>query len=365
MDGRVAHQFSEALLDAFLPEQLDQLLYYRLDKQRHRISMKTSYDAVVFDLIRAADSEGWLDQLVVAARQSRPAHASLFRFAQHRRLAVEADGLESILNTRAPEVHPARFRAGLGVIEGQVCRVEARTTGGTRPLGTGFLVGPDLCLTSYHVVEGLFTGGLRPADVQVRFDFKLGLAIDCEYGVEYGAATGGPFPGTVFPLAEEWSVASAPYSSSDREDSATGRLPASGELDFAVLRLAGSPGSQPIGKCAEPGVADRGWVRGPARAPLAMGDDMLVVQHLMGGPMRLTFGKVTEINANGTRIRHTADTDQGSSGSPCFTLALELAAIHQAGDPHREAWRAPAYNRAVPAARVFSTFPPGTTAPPA
>ncbi|MGW6742141.1 effector-associated domain EAD1-containing protein [Streptomyces sp. NPDC055025] len=360
MNGRIAHQFSEALLDAYLPEQLDQLLYYRLDKQRHRITMKTSYDAVVFDLIRTADSEGWFDRLVVAARQSRPGHVGLFRFAQDQRLAVDTGGLESILNTRAPEVHPAQFRGALGVIEGQVCRVESGTTGSPQPLGTGFLIGPDLCMTSYHVVEGLFTGAMRPTDIQVRFDFKLGHP----HGVRDPAAGEAPFPGTVFRLAEEWSVASAPYSAFDQQAESPHRLPAADELDFAVMRLAESPGDRPMGERAEPGAAGRGWVKGPGRTSLADGDDILVMQHLMGGPMRLTFGKVLETNANGTRIRHTADTDIGSSGSPCFTLALELVAIHQAGDPHRDTWHIPAYNRAVPAGPVFSTFSRGTPAPP-
>jgi len=79
--------------------------------------------------------------------------------------------------------------------------------------------------------------------------------------------------------------------------------------------------------------------------------------------MRLAFGKVIEVNGNATRVKHTADTDQGSSGSPCFTFGLNLAAIHQAGDPNREPWHVPSYNRAVPAARVFSMLAPESPAP--
>ena len=351
IDGTTAHQLSEALLDAFLPDQLDQLLYYRLDKQRHRISMKSNYDSIVFDVIRTADSEGWLDRLVVAARQSRPSHPGLFRSAEGQRLAVQVGGLESILNARAPEIHPAQFRAGLGVLEGQVCKIEAVTPVGVRALGTGFLIGPDLCMTSYHVVHELFGGSLRPEDVRLRFDFK------------YSAAGDDLFPGTVFKLAENWSVASAPNSGFELRGGETSELPALGELDFAVLRVAGNPGEQPIGDTSEPAADNRGWIGGPPSAPLCKDDDILVLQHLMGRPMRLAFGKVIDVNANGTRIKHTADTDQGSSGSPCFTLGLRLAAVHQAGDPNREAWHTPSYNRAVPAAMIFSTFAPGTVAP--
>jgi len=350
IDGRTAFQLSEAFLDAFLPDQLDQLLYYRLDKQRHRISMKANYEAIVFDVIRAADAEGWLDRLVVAARQSRPSHPGLQSCAQRRQLAVETSGLESILNARAPEIHPARFRAGLGALEGQVCRIEANTRVGTQALGTGFLVGPDLCMTSYHVVHELFSGGLRPQDVRLRFDFK------------YSATGDALFPGTVFQLADDWAVASAPNSEFERRGGETDELPAADELDFAVLRVAGSPGRQPIGESFEPAAARRGWVDAPSPTRVNAGDDILVLQHLMGRPMRLAFGKVIEVNGNATRVKHTADTDQGSSGSPCFTLGLNLAAIHQAGDPNREPWHAPSYNRAVPTAKVFSMLAPGSTA---
>ncbi|WP_037626336.1 effector-associated domain EAD1-containing protein [Streptomyces aureus] len=359
LDGRVAERFSEALMDSFQPEQLRQFLYYRLDKQLHRISMKPSYDAVVFDVIRAADSEGWLDRLVSAARKSRPGHAGLFLTAQNLGLAVETDGLESILNIRAPEIHPTLFRAGLGVIEGRVCRVEVVRAGMPHPLGTGFLVGPDLCLTSFHVVEGLFDGRLRPDEVRLRFDHKLGAGPGGGLGA---LSEPRPEKEAVSVLAEHWCVASAPYGDADR-DPAGERTPAAGELDFALLRLADSPGSRPIGDDAEPSSPERGWLDTRAPVTLQQGDDIVVFQHLLGGPMRLSFGKVIEVTANGTRIRHTADTDRGSSGSPCFTLALDLAAIHQAGDPRQDSWHVPAYNRAVPIAPVVSTFPPGTAAP--
>jgi hypothetical protein len=224
-----------------------------------------------------------------------------------------------------------------------VCRIERQTQTGTEPLGTGFLVGSDLCMTSYHAVRGLFTGELRPDDVGLRFDYA--------YGDER-------FPGTVFSLAAEWTVAFAPNSAFEERDGESDELPAAGELDFAVLRVAGEPGEQPIGEKAEPGSDRRGWVERICRARLRPGDDLLVLQHMLGEPMRLAFGRVTEVNANDTRIRHGVNTDEGSSGSPCFTLAMELAAVHQAGDPNRSTWHLPSYNRAVPAAAIFSIFPP-------
>ena len=117
LDGRTARGLSESLLDAFAPQRLDEMLFYRLSKDRARITMAGNYESIVYEVIRAADAEGWLDRLIVAARRSRPAHPGLRDLAEGRRLATAAaDGLEAILSTRMPEIHPARWRARLGVL---------------------------------------------------------------------------------------------------------------------------------------------------------------------------------------------------------------------------------------------------------
>jgi hypothetical protein len=340
-DGRILYPLSLALLDAFTADRFDEMLFFRLDKVRERISSnRNDYETVVYHVIRTADAEGWLDRLVMAARASRPSHPELFAFAQSRRLAPSTAALESILSARELEIDPVRFRAALGRIEGQVCRVETQRGSGVRPLGTGFLVGPDLCLTSYHVVRDLYVGRLRPDEIGLRFDYK------------FTVSGGEPFPGTLFGLAADYSAAFAPNAAFEADPNQPDGVPSPNELDFAVIRVDGAPGKRPIGKLAEPGAELRGWVERPTRQPDA-NEQIVVLQHLMGRPMRLAFGRVIGLNANATRIHHTADTDEGSSGSPCFTLDLRLTAVHQAGDPVRDAWRAPAYNTAVPAAKVF------------
>jgi hypothetical protein len=337
IDGPAARQLSEALLDAFSPERLDEMLYFRLSKVRARITMADNYETRVFQLIRAADSEGWLDRLVIAARQSRPAHPGLFEAAQGLQLAVETgDRLESILNTRAPQINPAQWRAQLGALEAQVCRLEVHTSVGSRPLGTGFLVGPDLCMTSYHVVRDLHLGNIPPEDLRLRFDYK------------WSASGSELFPGTLFRLAADWAAVSAPYGAFELGLDKTDEQPSASELDFSVLRVAEDPGMQPLGGTGEPAAARRGWIGPPSPARPQAGDDILVLQHILGEPMRLAFGQVTQLNSNGTRISHTVNTDKGSSGSPCFTISLQLSAIHQAGAFGREPSSAPAYNQAVP-----------------
>jgi V8-like Glu-specific endopeptidase len=325
VDGRQARRLSEALLDAFAPQRLDEMLFYRLSKDRARITMAGNYETIVYDLIRAAHSEGWLDRLVVAARQSRPEHPGLRAVAEGRGLTASAPALESILSESAPEIHPAQWRARLGVLEGQVGRIEANG----RALGTGFLVGPDLCLTSHHVVAKLFGGGLSADALRLRLDYKK----DAD-GEEI-------FPGTEVKLAPDWEAASSPTD----------------ELDFALLRLDGEPGEEPLGGTGEPAAAARGWIRLPAAAEARAGQDIVVLQHLLGGPVQMRFGKVTELA--GGRLKHTADTEAGSSGSPCFTLDWELVAVHQAGDVIRESWQRPQANQAVPIGPIAARVPGG------
>ena len=55
-------------------------------------------------------------------------------------------------------------------VEGQMCVVERHLGGGKgEALGSGFLIGPDVVLTNYHVVDKYIEGGL-PLTLQVRFD---------------------------------------------------------------------------------------------------------------------------------------------------------------------------------------------------
>ena len=49
--GPVAERLSTALLDAFTPDQLDQMLFYKLGRSRVRISMARNFESIIFDLV--------------------------------------------------------------------------------------------------------------------------------------------------------------------------------------------------------------------------------------------------------------------------------------------------------------------------
>lgn len=118
--------------------------------------------------------------------------------------------------------------------------------------------------------------------------------------------------------------------------------PTADELDYALLRLA-----QPIGLSDADG-SPRGWIVLPEVAVLLeAGAPLLIVQQPYGSPMMLALDTEAIIgrNANQTRIRYKTYTYPGASGSPCFTMDWDLAALHHYGDP---AWQQPIFNQGVP-----------------
>ena len=168
-----------------------------------------------------------------------------------------------------------RWLASVRCIERMVCRVEVPGGG-----GTGFLIGPDLVLTSFHVVQGLVRGD-DPQRAQLVF------------GETHVA------------LAETWLAE------------------ASEERDFAVLRTAACPGSD----CVAGSI--RGWIEIPDVAPeLRKGFFLFVLHHPTASALLLSPVSVDEVDDE--NVHYRANTFCGSSGSPCFDVHLRLVAMHRA-----------------------------------
>jgi V8-like Glu-specific endopeptidase len=196
----------------------------------------------------------------------------------------------------------------LGEAEVRVCRVETSTS-----FGTGFLVGPNLVMTNYHVVADVLEDRQSVRDVVFRFDYRL-LADGTTLN-----------PGTEFRLHDSaWRVDDSPYSPEGPD-----------ELDYALLRLDDSPGTMPI-NFNEPGGQARGWFNVPTNSVcLKPGDPLHILQHPDARPLELALDTeaIIGISANRTRVRYRTNTQRGSSGSPCFDAEWNLVALHHGGDP--------------------------------
>ena len=58
---------------------------------------------------------------------------------------------------------------------------------------------------------------------------------------------------------------------------------------------------------------------------------MIILQHPDARPLKLAIGSVVEPNASANQVSYTVNTEPGSSGSPCFTSGLDVAALHHWG----------------------------------
>ena len=104
-------------------------------------------------------------------------------------------------------------------------------------------------------------------------------------------------------------------------------------LDYALLRLEGYPGAEPVGgRHSASSAPMRGWVDLLASvADPTPQMPVLILQHPRGGPLQLSMGHVLETSP--TRIWHAANTEPGSAGAPCFGPEWKLMGLQSAGGP--------------------------------
>lgn len=345
LTGAQYEQFSKVLRAAFTPQQLRRLLQFKLDKNLDNISLAGDYEQLVFDLIGQAEREAWTDRLLLAARQSNPSNPTLLAFAQQFGLApANLPGrpeLERLIVATNSLLDINGWRQRLGQIEVQVCRVELKG----QPAGTGFLLGPSVVMTNYHVVEPVIQGGFgyTPADIVLRFDYKrLSDGKTLNEGTVYGVAKAG------------WLIDSSPYSDVDSQPPPKSATPAEDELDYALLRVDGAPGDEAVGGGGDPQAPRRRWI------DLPQGDHdfranpaLYIVQHPKGEPLKLALDNqaILDVNANGTRVTYRTNTEPGSSGSPCFDQNWNLVALHHSGDPDQFA---PTWNEGIPFGKILA-----------
>ncbi|MHC2390801.1 hypothetical protein ACVMFA_003816 [Bradyrhizobium liaoningense] len=354
LPGASIGEFRDALVAGFDDVDLAQLVQIHLNQNLAVIVSPGNLKHVTFQLVIWANRNGLVAQLARAAYAENPRNEKLRsiyeKFGMAPEVSVQEAGasvagaprrataaaLEGRVKPNLKHVDLGVWREKLAKIEGQVCRVEF----GGNPKGTGFLVGPDLVLTNYHVLERPLKGQVAVAQVVCHFDYKV-------------LSDGSRAEGTVVKLHEkDWRVDDSPYSKAEGDSRPDRELPGRDELDYALVRLARAVGSEPIDKGAARSAPARGWIELPeAEACLETDMPLMIAQHPDGGPLKLAFDtrSVLGINGNGTRVRYATNTEAGSSGSPCFDMDWTLVAVHHLGDP---AWKEPKFNQGVPIARI-------------
>ena len=251
------------------------------------------------------------------------------RLVAGQRLATDLRALLDTANSRAGLVSGSRelpeaiikeamalldaepFLTGMMAAIQTVCRVETPDK-----TGTGFLVGPDLVITNYHVVDTVIDRPERLAQTVLRFDYRVDAqSRTVSDGKEYLVLADEPLP-------------RSPYE----------------QLDFALLRVKGRPGDDPAGDVG--GRKLRGWLRPVART-FRNQELIVIIQHPSGKPLKLAFDGVHSFDER--RVRYLTNTEAGSSGSPCLNKELELVALHHAGD------KVGGYNQGVPFSAILKS----------
>lgn len=332
LNGKQRQHLVEALLHAF-PNypMLEQMVSFEMDENLAAIAGAGPQTDVAFTLVKWAEAEGRVGRLIVAARNKRPNNPKLRAFLtdfladlhanpldpEKRALAEEievaptldiggvpapAGELEKILIKSVQFNDPEEWRQRMAKCELTVCRIESPTGLAKRKsFGTGFLLGPDLVMTNYHVVAEAVKDPASARQLVMLFDYKLLPDGTAFTGLECRLKGDGP-----------WLV---DYSTED-------------ELDYALLRAEGTPGQLPAG--GEHGATQRGWLV-PTPLDLEPGEPLIVIQHPEASRQKVTLGYVIGLQPDRGYVTHTANTLGGSSGAPCFNSDWELVALHHWG----------------------------------
>jgi hypothetical protein len=360
LDGEDVDRLSDALRAAFTPAELRQFVRTRLDRNLDDITLANTYVSQVFDLIEDAERDDRIPELLAAAHEARPSSGAIQGLAAQIGSAAAVSeiipggtqpantaALERIITKTNALLDIEEFRARLSAIEATVCRIELNV-GSSASYGTGFLVGQDLVITNYHVIEPALSkvdgaAAPEPPDLRLRFDYKR------------SADNSVINPGQVARPAKAWLYDSSPMSNGEARGKDDGPPPRPDELDYAVIRLSEQLGTKAIGSRTDEGDPLRGWIPlvPPARSPTT-GDPLFIVQHPEAEPMQVALDTdaVLGENANHTRLQYRTNTLPGSSGSPCFDQHWNLVALHHYGDPNYWPWHHGAYNQGIPVGRI-------------
>lgn len=298
MSGEQLDNLTTAIVSAFPdPDEFSLLVESKLGISLDRITRHGIYDWMVMKAIKWADSRGpKLDDLIIGALNRNPENPQLLAVAAQYGLDEGAVGFEAMVLDTAPPQDVEEWRRQMMACERAVCRVEGPK------FGTGFLVGPGLVVTNYHVLDTIIEGPAKPDQVVLRFDYKMNAnGKTVQQGKEYRLVGG-----------RKWLAASSPAD----------------KLDYALLRVAGNPEKGTV--AGQRSTPVRGTLQ-PKPYTFTKGDPLNIIQHPEASPLKFAQGYVEKPKAAKNRVGYKVNTAAGSSGSPCFNSNWEPVALHHWG----------------------------------
>lgn len=301
LDGTQFDATSEALAFAFPDyDALDMMLWGKLDKTLSNYDAPGPLPRVLKNLLRGAQSEGWLEDLIKGALRAKPNNPKLKELMPLLLLTstgAPTQELQAMVFSNNDFQDIEKWRAGLDDVRRSVCRFKVKLTNKDNApfgLGTGFLVADDVIMTNRHVVDMFQSNPVNSPAIE--FDYVEG-------------ADTTEIESALFPLegpVESWVIGSSPMNI----------------LDYALIRLPRGTG-RPV-------------VPPPKPYVFTEGDIYIIIQHPEGAPMKLAAGTMAGTQeasaANPPCVKYTTNTKGGSSGSPVFNLGWRPVALHRASE---------------------------------
>jgi hypothetical protein len=314
------------------PSRFAMFLREQLDKRLTDYAGDVPLPQAIFNSIEGAEAEGWVKPLVVAAYRTRQNQPEIEQVASQLGIALLGSEvtnerplggrtalspfqeLQNLVNPNRPFIDSAQLWKLAVEYPARICKVEAVAKN-----GTGFLIGSDLVLTNYHVMEPAIKGKVRAEDVVCRFDYTAKRdASPVTDGLERRLKK------------DAWQVESSPPGEHEGEVACPD--PAPNQLDFCLMRLETSVGTERLGGSSDVSVPLRGWFSVNKSQSLGQtGQQLFIWQHPQGAVLKLAIGDQVGINGIGNRFSYNVNTLKGSSGAPVFNAAMELIGLHHSG----------------------------------
>jgi Trypsin-like peptidase domain len=236
----------------------------------------------------------------------------------------EDSNLQSFNADYEPFIPAAVFEEMFPRVRRTICAIGLDLPGAQNIRGTGFLIGPDLVMTNYHVVGPLLEevdGALKetlPGDrIYCFFDYDTAPQplIPPKPLIHSRIAQG---------VQQGWLVCAGPPRRGDGSDNAE---PFTNQLDFAVIRLARQIGNLPsrIG-----GGVRRGWLTLEEQIAVQSEARLVLFQHPGQRPQRFDIGPVHKSDDTQSRVWYWLNSAKGSSGGAAVDTTGRLYAIHNA-----------------------------------
>lgn len=288
-------------------------------------------EAFARHVVDEMNARGKMDEAVMVLRQETHRNSRLAFgincILQDLRLD-EDETLQSFTNLYEPFLSSDVFATNLSRLMRTVCAV-ALGAPRNEIRGTGFLVGPDLVMTNFHVIEPFLLVDLKQNTIRQNgpgnqiyffFDYLSAPPPDVPPQQRY-------HPTLCVSAGENWLL------------HARRRLPGDGtlkapatvtdEYDYVVARLARPVGRLPTRRG---GGNVRGWLKLPEEIETIDAQDrrIIVYQHPAGAAQQFDIGAYKKMDRTGTRVLYSVNAAKGSSGGAAVDTEGKLFALHNA-----------------------------------